>query len=132
MGGDGEAEPHVHPRRVRPNGSVDEVLELCERDDLVEALADVRALEAEDGTVEVDVLPAGEVGMEAGAELEERADSAAHGDAAGGRLDDRSDDAKERALARAVAPDECERASRGHGERDFAERPHIGRSRAIA
>ena len=71
---DREAEPHEHPRRVRAHRDVDEVLELRERDDLVEALADVRALQAEDRAVEVDVLAAGEVGMEAGAELEQRAD----------------------------------------------------------
>ena len=79
---DREAEPHEHPRRVRAHRHVDEVLELRERDDLVEALADVRALQPEDRAVEVDVLAAGEVGMEAGAELEQRADPAADVDAA--------------------------------------------------
>ena len=39
--GDREAEPHRHPRRVRPHRPVDRVLELGERDDLVEALADL-------------------------------------------------------------------------------------------
>ena len=40
---DREAEPHVHPRRVRADRQVDEVLEPGERDDLVELLADDRA-----------------------------------------------------------------------------------------
>ena len=44
--------------------------------------------------------------MEAGAELEQRADPAADVDAADGRLDDPGDDAEQRALARAVAADE--------------------------
>ena len=39
--GDREAEPHVHPRRVGAHRPVDRVLELGERDDLVEALADL-------------------------------------------------------------------------------------------
>ena len=36
---DGEPEPHVHAGRVRLHRRVDEVLELGELDDLVEALA---------------------------------------------------------------------------------------------
>ena len=40
---DREAEPHVHPRRVRPHRQVDELLEPGERDDLVQLLADGRA-----------------------------------------------------------------------------------------
>ena len=53
----------------------------------------VRALEAVDRAVEVDVLAAGEVGVEAGAELEQRADAPAGLDAPGGRLDDPGDEA---------------------------------------
>ena len=41
--GDGEAEPHVHARRVRAHGDVDEPLELRERDDLLQVLVDRRA-----------------------------------------------------------------------------------------
>ena len=74
--GDREAEAHRHPRRVRPHGPVDRILELGEGDDLVEALADVGATEALDRAVQEHVLAAGEVRVEAGAELEERADPA--------------------------------------------------------
>ena len=62
-------------------GPVDRVLELGEGDDLVEALADLRALEAVDRAVQEDVLAPAEVGVEAGAELEQRADPAADLDA---------------------------------------------------
>ena len=80
--GDGEAEAHVHPGGVGPHGQVDELLELGERDDLVHHLADARAREAVDRAVQEDVLAAGEVGVEAGAELEQRRDAAAGRDAA--------------------------------------------------
>ena len=40
-GGDGEAEAHRHPRRVRPHRPVDRVLQLGERDDLVEPAPDL-------------------------------------------------------------------------------------------
>ena len=66
---------------VRTGRSI-EPLELGERDDLVHQLADARAREAVDRAVQVDVLAAREVRVEAGAELEQRADPAAGRDAA--------------------------------------------------
>ena len=60
------------PGRVVLHLLVDEPLELGELDDVVEALLDVDALEPEDRGVHVDVLATGELGVEAGAELEQR------------------------------------------------------------
>ena len=122
---DREAEPHVHPRGVRTHGPVDRLLELGERDDLVEALADLRALEPVDRAVQEDVLATGEVGVEAGAELEQRADPSADGDAALGRLDDPGDQPQQGRLAGAVAADEADRLARLDAERDVLEREHI-------
>ena len=70
---DREAERRVHARRVRPHRHVDEPLELREGDDLVHVPPDRLALQAEDRAVEIDVLAARELGVEAGAELEQRA-----------------------------------------------------------
>src|SRR5438093_9736944 len=53
--------------------------------------------------VHVDVLPAGEVGVEAGAELEQRGDVAADLEPAARRAEDAGDHAQERRLARPVA-----------------------------
>src|SRR4051812_12930919 len=129
---DRETEPHVHPRRVGAHGQVDEVLESRERDDLVELLADGRAWEAVNRAVEVDVLAASHVGMEAGAELQQRADAASHGDAAARRLHDSGEEAEERRLPGAVATDERECAPRLDVERDVAEGPHIRSARLSA
>ena len=124
---DREAEPHVHPRGVRAHGPVDRLLELGEGDDLVEALADLGALQPVDRAVQEDVLAAGEVGVEAGAELEQRADPSADGDAALGRLDDPGDQAQQRRLAGAVPADEPHGLARLDRERDVLERDHVGR-----
>jgi hypothetical protein len=106
-GSDREAEAHVHPRGVRPHGPVDRVLELGEGDDLVEALAELAAGEPEDRAVEEDVLAAGEVGVEARAELEQRADPAARVDPAGRGADDSRDEPEQRRLAGAVPADQA-------------------------
>ena len=110
--GDREPEPHRHPARVGTDRPVDRVLDLGERDDLVEALANLGAPQALDRAVQEDVLASGEVGMEAGAELEQRADPALDLDGARGRLDDPRQHAQQRRLARPVAPDQADRLAR--------------------
>ena len=79
--GDREPEPHRHAGGVRLDRPVDRVLELGERHDLVEALADPHAREALQRAVQLDVLAPGEVGVEPRAELEQRADPAGRRDA---------------------------------------------------
>ena len=69
-------EPHVHARRVVLHRRVDELLEAGEVDDVVEACVELLLRQAEDRAVEVDVLPARQLGVEAGAELEQRRDLA--------------------------------------------------------
>ena len=51
-------------------------LELGERDDLVEAPSDVAAGQAEQRAVQEDVLAAGQLGVDPGADLDQRADPA--------------------------------------------------------
>ena len=43
-------------------------------DDLVEALVDLALGHSQNGTVQIDVLPTGELGVEAGAEFQQRGD----------------------------------------------------------
>ena len=74
---DGERQPHVHAAGVVLDRRVDEPLDLGEGDDLVELARDLRPAHAEDRAVEVDVLAPGQLGVEAGADLEQRADPAA-------------------------------------------------------
>ena len=78
---DGEAEPHVHARRIGLDRRVDELAQLGEVDDLVEAILDLALGEAEHDAVDEDVLAAGDLGMEAGAELDQRGDAPLDADA---------------------------------------------------
>ena len=125
-------EPHVHARRVGAHRQVDELLQLREGHDLVHRLADAGAREAVDRAVQIDVLAAGEVGMEARAELEQRRDPAAGLDPARGRLDDPGDEPEQRRLAGAVPADEPDRLAGLDPHGDVAERLDLARAEPAA
>src|SRR5207245_4603541 len=85
MGGDGEGQADVHAGGVVLDGRVNEFFELGEGDDFVEFAGDFAAGHPQDGAGEKRVLAAGKLGMEAGADFEERADAAVNlGPALGG------------------------------------------------
>ena len=121
----GEAEPYVHARRVVLHRRVDEVLEPGEVDDLVEALVELLLGHAEDRAVEEDVLPSGQLGMEAGSELEERGDLAVGLDAPLFRPEDVGHALEQGALSRPVLADERVRRPFGHLERHVPQRPEL-------
>ena len=75
-----EPEPHEHARRVELHLVVHEVLELGERDDVVVDAVGVLARQAQERGVQVDVLATGELGVEPGAQLEQRRDPPALAD----------------------------------------------------
>ena len=106
VGGDGERQPDVHAARVVLHRRVDELLELRKGDDRVELADDLGAEHPEDGAVEEDVLPAGQVGMKAGADFEQARDAAVQLDIAFGRRGDARQNLEQRALAGAVGADD--------------------------
>src|SRR5262249_55499888 len=93
-------------------------------------LADERAPQTEDRALEEDVLPPGQIGMEAGAEFEQGADATADRDGARSGLDDPGDQPQERRLAGAVPAHEADRASRLRAEGHVAKRPDVGAAHA--
>ena len=113
---DREAEAHVHAGRVGLHRRVDELLHLGELDDLVEAARDLALGQAEHDAVDEDVLAAGDLRVEAGAELDQRRDAAVDVHRAAGRLRDAGDELQQRALAGPVAADDAERAPGRHRE----------------
>ena len=104
--GDGEGQPHVHPRGVALHRRVEELLDLGEGDDLVELAVDLHLPHAQDGAVEIDILPAGKLRMETRPHLEQRGDSSSQPDDALGRLRDPAEDLEQGRFARTVAADE--------------------------
>ena len=87
----------------------------------------VAPLEPVDRSAQVHVLAPREVGVEAGAELEQRADRPSDLDAPGRRAEDAGDQPEERRLARAVSADEADRPAGLDVQRDVSQRPDVRR-----
>jgi hypothetical protein len=88
---------------------------------------DLRAAHAQNRAVEEDVLAAGQLGVEAGAYLQQRADPAADPAPAAGGLGDAREDLEQGALARAVAADDPHHLAALDLERDVFQRPQVVR-----
>src|SRR5581483_8044623 len=128
--GDREPESDVHARRVVLDRRVDEGREIGELDDLVELRRDLLAREPEDRAVEVDVLATAELGVEPGAELEQRRHATVDRDPPAIGSQDVGDALEHRALPRAVLADEPEARALFDLEAHVAQRPELVVARA--
>src|SRR5262245_55876111 len=117
-----EAQARVHPRRIRPHGRVDEVGEPRERHDIIEAGGDLPARQPKHHAVDEDVFAAAEVGVKAGAQLDEGSDATVNAHAAAVRSVDTGDELEQRALAGAVAPDDAKATPGLDGDVNVVER----------
>ena len=113
-----ERQADLHPRRVVLELLVDEPLELAERDDLVKPRPGLLWIQPHHDRVDLDVVAGRQVGVEADPELDERRQPARHLELALIGPVDPSQALQERALARAVAPDDPEELPLHHLERD--------------
>ncbi len=122
VGGDGERQAHVHTAGVALDGSVDELLHTGKVHNFIELAVDLILAHAEDGAVEKHVLAPGQLGVEAGADLQQAADAPLDLDHAAGGRGDAREDLEQRGLAGAVAPDDAQRLALLHGEGDVIQR----------
>ena len=123
MGRHGKGQAKLHPTRVALDGGIDETLNFGEGHDFIELSIDLGPFHPEDGAVQVDVLAAGQLGMEACSDLEKGAHPAVDASFALGRLGDARQDLQERALPGAVLPDDPQHISLVDVEIDVAQRP---------
>ncbi len=86
-----KCKPHVHAGGESFDRRIDKVFHAGERDDLVEPPFDLGVPHSEDRAVEKNVLAAGQLGMEAGADLEHAGDAAGELDPSLARLGDAAD-----------------------------------------
>src|SRR3569833_1116199 len=101
--GDRKRQPHLHPRGIDSERFVEEILSNTgEFHDLIEKLRGSLASQSEQGSVEENILRAGEVRVETGAELKKSGNAAIHRNRAGVGPRKACDQAEQRALARAI------------------------------
>src|SRR5262249_31745031 len=115
-----ERDSDGHAARVALHGRVEELIDLRERDDLVEPALDLPLLQTEDRAVQIDVLPSRELGMEPDPDLEQRADAAVDIRVAVRRLRDAGENLQQRRLACAISADDADHLTRHDLERDVA------------
>ena len=123
--GDREPEPDVHARRVVLHRLVDEGADAGEVDDLVEAAPELLLGEPEDGPVEEDVFPAGQLGVESGTQLEQRRHLPVDRHRPHVGTEDLGQAFEHGALARAVLSDQAEGLPLVDLERHVPEGPEI-------
>ena len=127
---DREGDAHLHPAREVLVRGVDEVGDLGERDDVVEAPVDLAARHAVEAGRQVHVVADGQIVDEATGDLDERRDALAHADGALVGEDDAGDELEQRRLALTVPTDDADRLAGGDVEGDVAQGPELARLRA--
>src|SRR5467141_4831650 len=103
-----EGQADVHARGVVLYGGVNEFFELGEGHDFVELALDFALAHAEDDAGEKRVFVAGQLGMKAGADFEERADTAVNLRPTSSGAGDAREDFQKSGFASAVAANEAE------------------------
>ena len=117
----GKGQPHHHAAGVRLDRLLDEIANVGKAGDLVEARINFTPGKSHHGAVEVDVLPPGELGVEAAAELEEGGDPALDAYGAFAGLQGAGNDLEEGGLAGAVAADDADGLAAADLEADIAQ-----------
>ena len=116
-----EGEPHEHTATVSLHGLFDELPNVRECGDIVKLLVDLRPGQSQDGRVQVNVLAAGELGVEARPQFQQGRDPSVDCNRAGGRLQSTHDDLQQRRFAGAIAAHDPDAFPFAHLERDVLE-----------
>ena len=122
-GGDAEGQAHLHAAGVHAHRLVDIVADFGKGFDFRHQAGDFFDAVAEQLPGHEGVLPAGEIGVEAHAEFEQRSHAAGDVHAAGGGLGGAGDHLEQGALAGAVDADDADRLAGVDGEVDVLQHP---------
>src|SRR5713226_5682063 len=120
---DGKRQADVHAGGVVLHGGIDEFFQLRERHDFIEFALDLRFAHPQDRAGKERVFPARQLGMEAGADFQQRPDPPANLRPARRRARDARQNLQQRRLARAVPPDQAEDFAFPDFQRHVLQRP---------
>ena len=125
---DRESETDVHAARISLHRLIDEFADLGEARDFRHQSLSFRLGKPDQRRVHEDVLDAGELRIESGAELEQRRDSTFKPNRSVRRFECAGDDLQQRRLARAVWTNDAGGCAGFDFETDVAERPEFAMS----
>ena len=108
MRGNAKGQSHVHAARIVLDRSIDEFVDLRELDDLVELAINFATTHPEDRAVEIDVLTAGKLWIEACSNLEQAPDPPIDVDLARRRLCNPGKNLEESRLPRTISPNDAD------------------------
>jgi hypothetical protein len=125
--GHGKSQPHVHSRGITFDRSIEELLDFCESDDLIKLPANLYPAHSEDCTIEKDILPSGQLRMEAGADFQEAGHTPLNADPTGCWLRNSTKDFEQSGFSGAVAADDSHDFTLLDIEGNVLERPKLFR-----
>ena len=131
MGRYAESQLDVHTAGIPLDRGVDEIAHLGKFDDLVHLGVDLGAGHAQDGAVEVDIFPAGHLGMEAGAHLQHGSHPAIDVDVALGGRGDVGEQFEQGGFAGAVGADDPHSLAPVHVKTDAVQRHEGGADKPL-
>lgn len=121
-GGDREAEPQNHSRRVGPDRHIEVIAELGKLGDLRQTALDLVRRQAEQQGAHADVVVPVEVGVDSQIDVEHRRNTAARSHLSPDRLVDSRHRPQQRRLPCAIGPDQGDTIPDGQRQRDVVQR----------
>jgi len=118
-------EAGIHARGIPLDRCVDEFLDAGKVDNRVELARNLGARHSHDRALQIDVLAARQIGVKAGGDLDQRTDASVQLNPTARGSQDLGEELQDGRLAGAVGPDDAERFSRTHLERDVTHRPEF-------
>src|SRR6202000_476444 len=119
----GKRQANIHARGIPLHRRVQKLLDLAEGDDLIELTPNLRSGHSQNGAVQEDILPPGQLLMKAGAHLKQATHSAVQANSHLGRNRNAAQQLEHGALTGAVPADDADDFARFNLQRNAPERP---------
>ena len=104
-----ERQAHIHPARIGLDRLLDEVADVGKGGNVIEACRRFLGAQAQQGATQADIFTAGEVGVEARAQLQQRGDPTIRLDAAAARVERAADQLQQGRFAAARTAEDADR-----------------------
>lgn len=121
----GKGKADIHARRVALDRSVQKFFHTGKVYDLIEFASDFCPAHTKDGTIEEDIFPSREFGVETCTDFQQAGNASTQGDLACAGLRNTGKEFEQRGFARTVAADDADSIPRHNVEADIPESPEF-------